>query len=473
MEGSPSRRPALPRERTARLPGLRSPRAGNEARGRRLRPGLPGADPRGPALPPPLRRQLACGGGGGGGAAGCARARGPGAAVGSAGNPRGPATGGRRGGSSGAGLQGAPRSRGRGLGRGGGAARPARKRSRPRVSGRSRGVWRLVLARRTGTALSRLSPASPLSCSAAGGGRELAGEVSSWPVGFACLLGALGGEESSSSLVHGRAGHRKVSYQLGDGGGPSASLLTGWDDLKVPEVSPASRAPGFPSSHPLSCSGGPWAGGRGDLAVPPPARWASRRHPRGLPALQLRSRRTVEPRSQRNRVRVLAGHRGVSIRPRASANTPEGRPGQEYPWNRTSDSGVSTSLSHFRSSPELGVVTVPRPDRYGPSNQGQRKAMLIRLLKAALGVQITVSKSLPGSVYGEKGSNGSSSFYYANCALSKIKRSLRKQSSALGPPEAAAYSREAASEGRKPQQGPGRGTLRLRKRDPPPQSKPF
>ncbi|KAB0405645.1 hypothetical protein E2I00_002098, partial [Balaenoptera physalus] len=172
----------------------------------------------------------------------------------------------------------------------------------------------------------------------------------------------------------------------------------------------------------------------------------------------LRSRRTVEPRSQRNRVRVLAGHRGVSIRPRASANTPEGRPGQEYPWNRTSDSGVSTSLSHFRSSPELGVVTVPRPDRYGPSNQGQRKAMLIRLLKAALGV------------YGEKGSNGSSSFYYANCALSKIKRSLRKQSSALGPPEAAAYSGEAASEGRKPQQGPGRGTLRLRKREPPPKA---
>ena len=320
-----------------------------------------------PPAPPPAARVR-------GGGAGCARARGRGAAVGSAGNPRGPATGGRRGGSSGAGLQGAPRSRGRGLGRGGGAARPARKRSRPRVSGRSRGVWRLVLARRTGTALSRLSPASPLSCPAAGGGRELAGEVSSWPVGFACLLGALGGEESSSSLVHGRAGHRKVSYQLGDGGGPSASLLTGWDDLKVPEVSPASRAPGFPSSHPLSCSGGPWAGGRGDLAVPPPARWASRRHPRGLPALQLRSRRTVEPRSQRNRVRVLAGHRGVSIRPRASANTPEGRPGQEYPWNRTSDSGVSTSLSHFRSSPELGVVTVPRPDRYGPSNQGQRCA---------------------------------------------------------------------------------------------------
>lgn len=144
-----------------------------------------------------------------------------------------------------------------------------------------------MLARRTGTALSRLSPASPLSCPAAGGGRELAGEVSSWPVGFACLLGALGGEESSS-LAHGRAGHRKVSYQLGDGGGRSASLLPGWDDLKVPEVPPASRAPGFPSSHPLSCSGGPWAGGRGDLAVPPPARWASRRHPRGLPALQLR-----------------------------------------------------------------------------------------------------------------------------------------------------------------------------------------
>lgn len=105
--------------------------------------------------------------------------------------------------------------------------------------------------------------------------------------------------------------------------------------------------------------------------------------------------------------------------------------------------------------------------------------MLILLLKAAQGVQITVSKSLPGSGYGEKGRNGSSSFYYANCALGKIKCSLRKQSSALGPPEAAAYSREAASEDRKSQQGAGRGTLRLRKRDttttttPRAQSKPF
>nr|XP_059883509.1 collagen alpha-1(I) chain-like [Delphinus delphis] len=421
-KGSPSGRPALPGERTARLPGLRSPRAGNEARGRRLRPGLPGADPRGPALPPPLRRQLACGGG-----AGCARARGPGAAVGSAGNPRGPATRGRRGGSSGAGLQGAPPSRGRGLWRGGGAARPARKRSRPRVSGRSRGVRRLVLARRTGTALSRLSPASPLSCPAAGGGRELAGEVSSWP------------------------------YQK----------------CRRPAAPPASPAV---TPFPVRAGPGPGAG----------ETWQSRRPPGGLRAathgdcppcsFARGGRWSHDP---RGRVRVLAGHRGVSIRPRASANTPEGRPGQEYPWNRTSDSGVSTSLSHFRSSPELGVVTVPRPDRYGPSNQGQRKAMLIRLLKAAQGVQITVSKSLPGSVYGEKGRNGSSSFYYANCALSKTKCSLRKQSSALGPPEAAAYSREAASEGRKSQQGAGRGTLRLRERDttttttPRAQSKPF
>ncbi|XP_032508169.1 collagen alpha-1(I) chain-like [Phocoena sinus] len=365
MVGSPSRRPALPGERTARLPGLRSPRAGNEARGRRLWPGLPGPDPRGPALPPPLRRQLACGGG-----AGCARARGPGAAVGSAGNPRGPATRGRRGGSSGAGLQGAPPSRGRGLWRGGGTARPARKRSRPRVSGRSRGVRRLVLARRTGTALSRLSPASPLSCPAAGGGRELAGEVSSWTVGFACLLGALGGKESSS-LAHGRAGHRKVSYQLGDGGGRSASLLPAWDDLKVPEVPRPAALPASPAVTPFPVRAGPGPG-----AGEP---WQSRRPPDGLRAathgdcppcsFARGGRWSHDP---RGRVRVLAGHRGVSIRPRASANTPEGRPGQEYPWNRTLDSGVSTSLSHFRSSPELGVVTVPRPDRYGPSNQGQR-----------------------------------------------------------------------------------------------------
>ena len=60
-------------------------------------------------------------------------------------------------------------------------------------------------------------------------------------------------------------------------------------------------------------------------------------------------------------------------------------------------------------------------------------------------------------MYGDKGSSGSPSFYYANGALNKIKCSLRKRSSALGTPQTAALAREAASQSRTSQQEAGRG----------------
>lgn len=230
--------------------------------------------------PHPLRRrpQLACGG-----VTRCARARRPGTAVGSSGSPRGPDTRGRRAGSSGIRLQGARRSRARGLGCRGGAERQARKGVPPRVSRRSLGTWRLVSACRTGTAFFHLSPASPLSGPAAGGGWEPAGR-GHLPAGGLFLPAWSSGRGGELFFSGARPRWTSESFlPPGDGGGRSASLLPGWDEPKIQKCRwPAALR--RPQQSPPSLAERP----QGDLGVRPPAWWALRHHEPGQPALQLR-----------------------------------------------------------------------------------------------------------------------------------------------------------------------------------------
>lgn len=214
-----------------------------------------------------------------------------------------------------------------------GGRRRSRLGPRPR---KARGAGRLMLAYGLVTALSHLSPPSPLSGPAAGEGMGAAREPASWTVGSTCLLGARG-RKGSSSLQLGRAGtsesflphlgrrlkKREPAARLGQP--ESTRSVASQQHPRRPRQSAPSLArraldpepekPGSPNDRLVG-------------SAPLPAGNAR-------PAASLETDGWVTIPEERSR--VLAGH-GQGGKSRAPADVPGGRPGRECLRSGTSNS---------------------------------------------------------------------------------------------------------------------------------------